>query len=105
MGGESLILNTLATSYPMFTFLNFHQKNETAFIFTKEIHLNAFKKISEQKNVQSILLGKSLYFFRKKKINPEILPQIYREISLQNFSEEKSSEFFSQKKRDLGKNF
>ena len=51
MGGESLILNTLATSYPMFTFLNFHQKNETAFIFTKEIPLkmNRTKKKVRQK--------------------------------------------------------
>ena len=34
--------------------------------------------------------GNSFKFFSKKKMNPEILPQIYREIPLQNFYKEKS---------------
>jgi len=46
-------------------------------------------KISNKK-FSSFFAGKSLYNFSKKKINPEILPQIYREIPLQNFYKEKS---------------
>merc|ERR1711947_22314 len=45
-----------------------YQKIELTFNFTKEIHVK----------------------IRQKKINPEILPQIYREIPLQNFYKEKS---------------
>ena len=51
--------------------------------------------------------GKSLYFLFKKKINPEILPQIYSEISLQFFFWRKITwNFFSKNKGNpLGKNF
>ena len=48
------------------------------------------KKKYDTFELTSNFTGKSLSFFFEKKMNPEILPQIYREISLQNFSKEKS---------------
>ena len=57
-------------------------------IIIEKSHLNLFDS-------PSILQKKSLQFFFEKKINPEILPQIYRQIPLQIFLKKNPFDFFS----------